>query len=466
MSDNNFDLAVVGAGSAGFSAAITAAELDARVVLIGHGTIGGTCVNVGCVPSKTMIRAAEELHNARVLSRFAGLNGEADIDGWGALVAQKDDLVSSLRSAKYADVLPAYKNISYHQGVAHCLPEGIAVDGQTLTAKKVILATGARAHIPDIPGIDGVEYLTSTTALELQTLPTSMIVLGAGYIGVELAQMFSRMGVEVSLVCRSRLLPGAEPEISAALTDVFCDEGINVITGVQYRRVAQSLQGVELVIDHDGQTRSIVADKTLVATGRRPNSEDLNLKDIGVETDPSGGIVIDANLRTDNANFYAVGDVTGRDMFVYMAAYGGRIAAENAINGADHIYDASTMPAVTFCDPQVASVGLTEATARAAGLDVVTSLLPLEHVPRALATRDTRGLIKLVAKRDGALIGAHMMAAGAGDAIQTAALAICHGMTPAELGQTIFPYLTMVEGLKLAAQTFDKDVTKLSCCAG
>jgi len=466
MSEISYDLAVLGAGSAGFSAAITAAEQGARVALIGHGMIGGTCVNVGCVPSKTMIRAAGELHNARVLSRFAGLEGQAEVSDWATMVAQKDDLVSSLRAAKYTTVLPSYEGVSYVRGAAHLAPDGVRVNDVLLPAAKTIIATGSAAEMPDIPGIDAVDVLTSTTALELETLPATLLVLGGGYIGVELAQMFARLGVLVTLVCRSRLLPEAEPEISAGLAEIFRAEGIDVIDAATYQRIEQDGDDIALTVEHDGAARVIVADQVLAATGRRANSQGLDLEVVGVETDAAGGIVVDDHLCTTNPRVYAVGDVTGRDMFVYMAAYGGRIAAENALNGDTQRYDASAMPAVTFCAPQVAMVGLTEAAARASGLDVVTSVLPLEHVPRALADRDTRGLIKLVALRGGVLIGAHMLANGAGDAIQTAVLAIKHGMTPAELGRTIFPYLTMVEGLKLAAQTFDKDVAKLSCCAG
>jgi mercuric reductase len=181
----------------------------------------------------------------------------------------------------------------------------------------------------------------------------------------------------------------------------------------------------------------------------------------------NGGIWIDEHLRTTNPQIYAAGDVTGRHQFVYMAAYGAKLAALNALNGDAHRYDATTMPMITFTDPQVASVGLTEAAARAAGHEVKTSVLPLDQVPRALAARDTRGLIKLVADRTtDRLLGAHILAPEGCDSIQTAALAIRHGMTTKDLGETIFPYLTTVEGLRLAAQTFDKDVKMLSCCAG
>jgi len=211
---------VVGAGSAGFSAAITAADQGAQVALIGSGTIGGTCVNVGRVPSKTLIRAAETLHNARAAARFAGITAEAELTDWCGTVHQKEMLVSDLRRAKYVDLLPVYNGIAYRVGPARLIDGGVEVNGTRIPAGRIIVATGARPAAPAIPGIETVPYLTSTTTLDLEELPRSLLVMGAGYIGAELAQMFARAGVKVTLVCRSRLLPEAEPEIGAALTGV------------------------------------------------------------------------------------------------------------------------------------------------------------------------------------------------------------------------------------------------------
>jgi mercuric reductase len=465
--NSGFDLAVIGAGSAGFSAAITAAGQGARVALVGDGLIGGTCVNIGCVPSKTLIRAAESLHNARVAARFAGIRRHSALEDWHALIVQKDELVAGLRQAKYVDLLPAYDTIAYMEGPARLAPEGIHVNGERLRVGKTIVATGASAAQPSIPGFEDVAYLTSTTALDLQVLPRSMLVVGGGYIGCELAQLFARAGVRVTLVCRSRLLPENEPEISEALAGYLGEEGIDVRAGLVYRQICRTGGGSALQVSMNGTEEALEADVVLAATGRRPNTADLGLADVDVALTESGGIRVDEHLRTTNPDVYAAGDVTGRHQFVYMAAYGAKLAALNALNGDTHPYDAAAMPMVTFTDPQVASVGLTEAAARAAGYEVKTSLLPLDAVPRALAARDTRGLIKLVADHGtDRLLGAHILAPEGCDSIQTAALAIKHGMTTRELGETIFPYLTTVESLKLAALSFRKDVTRLSCCAG
>lgn len=462
-----YDLAVIGAGSAGFSAAIIAADQGAQVALIGSGTIGGTCVNVGCVPSKTLIRAAETLHNARAAARFAGITSEAEVTDWRATVQQKDALVAELRQAKYADLLPAYNGIAYREGAARLVDDGVEVDGTRIPAGKIIITTGARPAVPAIPGIDTVPYLTSTTALEIQELPQSLLVIGGGYIGAELAQLFARAGVKVTLVCRSRLLPEAEPEISAALTGYFADEGITVISGIAYCAIRKTAGGVALTVARDGREMMIDADKVLLTAGRAPNIEGLGLSELNVSVAANGGIVVDDRMRTTRPGTYAAGDVTGRDQFVYMAAYGAKLAAKNALNGDSLRYDNSAMPAVVFTDPQVASVGLTEAAARTAGHDVRVSMIRLDQVPRALAARDTRGLIKLVADAgSGTLLGAHILAPEGADSIQTAALAIKCALTVQQIAETIFPYLTTVEGLKLAALSFDKDVTTLSCCAG
>lgn len=462
-----YDLAVIGAGSAGFSAAITAADQGANVALIGHGTIGGTCVNVGCVPSKTMIRAAEALHGARAAARFPGVSGNAQVDDWHSLIAAKDDLVSDLRQRKYVDLLPEYDGITYLEGAARLDGAGVIVGDEPITAGKIIIATGGRPSVPPIPGIETVNYLTSTSLLDLQELPRSLIVVGGGYVGAELAQMMARMGVDVTMVCRSRLLPQVEPQVSEALAGIFRSEGMTLYCGIAYDACREDERGVMLCVQEGGRPIELNAERLLVATGRTPNTEALGLEEAGITRDARGAIVVDNHMRTSKAGIYAAGDVTNRDQFVYMAAYGAKLAALNALNGDGLTYDNATMPWVVFTDPQLAGVGLSEAAAKSAGFETKTSILPLDLAPRALAARDTRGLVKLVADAGSdLLLGGQIIAPEGADSIQTLALALRHGMTVAELGETIFPYLTTVEALKLAAQGFGKDVTKLSCCAG
>ena len=466
--NGTYDLIVVGAGSAGFSASIAAAEAGKRVALVGHGTIGGTCVNVGCVPSKAMIRAAEAVHGASAAGRFPGVDPCAPQVDWAELVAGTAGLVAGMRQKKYADLLPQYETIDYvEEGPARLVESGVELGGRSLTAGRIIIATGSRPHMPDIPGIDTVDVLDSSGLLTLPERPESIVVLGGGYIGAELAQMASRLGVRVTLVTRSRLLPGAEPEVAEALSDAMRAEGIRVETGLSYRAVAARDGGVALTIERDGKPVTLTAAQLVATTGRLANTQGLGLEALGIRTDRRGAIVVGPDMATTRPGIYAAGDVTDRDRFVYMAAYGAKVAVNNAFGLEPMRYDNAAMPWVVFTDPQVAGVGLSEAQAGAAGHEVKTSVLGLDNVARALAARDTRGLIKLVADaRTNRLLGGQIVAPEGADTIQTLAMALKMGMTAKALGETIFPYLTTVEGLKLAAQTFDKDVARLSCCAG
>ncbi|HZA75902.1 MAG TPA: mercury(II) reductase [Acidimicrobiales bacterium] len=462
--DVEWDLAIIGSGSAAFAAAIRATEAGARVVMIERDTPGGTCVNVGCVPSKALIAAADRYRHARTHG-YAGIPRLHDpAPDLASLVAQKDELVASLRQAKYLDLIDTY-GFELRRGRARFVDaESITVDGEPLRASHYLIATGAAPALPPIDGLTGIDYLTSTTALELTQLPQRLAVIGANAIGLELGQAFLHLGSEVTFVdIADRIAPFEEPEISYALTDVLAGEGARVLTGAHITGVQQAADGIVAV---KGDMGKASFDRVLVATGRAPNTLALNLDAAGVEVDRRGFVIVDQHLRTTHARVWAAGDVTASPQFVYVAAAQGALVADNAIGGAGRRLDYTTLPRVTFTTPQVAAVGLTDAEAAAAGHDVVTSVLPLAHVPRAIVNRDTRGLIKLVA--DGAtdrLLGVHVLADGAGEVIQAGVYALMAGLTVAQVADAFHPYLTMAEGLKLAAQTFTRDVARLSCCA-
>ena len=463
-----YDLVVVGAGSAAFAAAIKATEAGYRVALVEHGTLGGTCVNVGCVPSKALLRAGE-LAWAAGHHPFAGLatsSGPVDLQ---ALVAQKDELVGDLRQMKYADLVADYGFAVIPGHGRFSGPEVIEVDGRAIRARVYLVATGASPAVPPIPGLAEAGYLTSTSALELTEVPKRLVVIGANAIGLELGQFFLHVGAQVSFVdVAERIAPFEEPEVSEALASVLAAQGATVHTGAQVLGVRRSADHVEVRVRVGVGDREIdlACDEVLVATGRRPNTEGLGLEAAGVALDGRGALVVDEELRTANPRIYGAGDVTGAPQFVYVSAYEGALAVDNALLGAGRKVDFTGLPRVTFTSPQIASAGLTEAQAAAAGYEVETSVLPLAAVPRALVNHDTQGLVKLVAARGtGRLLGASVLAEGAGDVIQSAVLAVRHGITTDELAATFHPYLTMAEGLKLAAQTFTRDVEKLSCCA-
>lgn len=464
--ETEYDLAIIGSGAAGFGAAIKAREQGARVIMIERGTIGGTCVNIGCVPSKTLLRAAETYHTAGH-HPFQGIEthaGEADL---GQAVAQKNDLVGYLRQAKYSNLIGEY-DWEIVQGDARFTgADSLTVGGRTIRAATFLVATGARPTVPSIPGLETASYQTSTEALDLTHVPRSLVVIGAGYIALELGQLFRHLGSEVTILQRGeRLLPGYEPEVAEAVTTMLERKGIRVLTGTHVQRVERDDQGQRLHVETNGAPGILEAEHILVAAGRSPNAETLNLPAAGVETDQRGAIVVDAQLQTTNPRIFAAGDVTLCPQYVYVAAYQGGLAIDNALNGANRPCDLSALPGVIFTVPQVATVGLTAQQAQALGHDVKTAVLPIDAVPRAQVNYQDVGVFKLVADATtDRVLGAHIVADNAGDVIYAATLAVKHGLTVADLVESFAPYLTMAEGLKLGALTFDRDVSKLSCCA-
>ena len=463
----DFDLLVMGGGSAGFAAAIKGADLRARVALVEGGTLGGTCVNVGCVPSKTLIRAAEAQHR-RVHHGFGGIPTADGAPEWSRVRAQKDELVAQLRQAKYRDVLRAYQTITLHDQRGAIAPDGTVrlADGRILKGRKIVVTSGASPWAPPIPGLAQVRYLDNASAMALERLPRSMVVIGASAVGLELAQMFARLGVRVTVLeALPRVVPAEDPAIGEALAEYLCAEGLEIHAGATISKVDRASEYT--VHFRCGGTEAVATgEELLVAAGRRANTSGLGLDDAGVALGKKGEIVVNEYLATTNPDIYAAGDVIGDPMFVYVAAHGGALAAENALRGNARRYDLSALPTVTFTDPAVASVGLTETQARTRGIEPIVAHLDLSHVPRALAARDTRGFVRLVADaRTRHILGAHILAAEAGEMVTEPALAIRFGLTIDDLTQAFHPYLTLSEGIKLAAQTFDRDVAKLSCCA-
>ena len=464
----DFDLIVLGGGSAGFAAAIKGADLGARVAIIEGGTLGGTCVNVGCVPSKTLLRAAEAQHS-RTHHRFKGIPASDGRPDWNLVRRDKDELVATLRREKYTDVLRSYESVTLIQERAELTSDHSVqlAGGRTLAANRVILATGSSPWAAPIPGLSTTRYLDSTSAMSLERLPDSLVVVGGGSVGLELAQLFARLGVDVTILeALPHLLPGDDPDLGETLAAHLREEGLTIFTSVQIESLGSENDRRTVEFRVTGHPQRVSASNILVATGRRANSTGLGLERAGISVGNKGQVVVDEFLQTSRDSIYAAGDVIGDPMFVYVAAYAGSLAAENALNGNGRRYDLSALPSVTFTDPAVASVGLTETAARERGIDAIVARLGLEHVPRARAARDTRGFIQLVADAGTQrIVGAQIIASEAGELIAEAALAVRLGVTIDQITSAFHPYLTLAEGLKLAAQTFTTDVSKLSCCA-
>jgi len=458
---------IIGTGSGAFAAATKAVEGGATVTLIERAdVIGGTCVNIGCVPSKIMIRSAQLAQQQRT-NAFEGLADSEPVIDRRRLLAQQTARVDELRQAKYESILEGNDAIQLVRGNASFKDANTIVvtskDGteQTINADRVLIATGSSPAVPPVPGLQDVPYWTSTEALFADSIPEHLIVIGSSVVAVEIAQAYRRLGSEVTILARTRLLSQDDPALGAGLTAAFEREGIRVHSATSAKRVA--FENNVFSVSIDGEELS--ADALLVASGRPANTADLNLHAAGVDTTDDGAILVDDHMRTSTASVFAAGDCTTQPQFVYVAAAAGSRAAIN-MTGGDATLDLSAMPAVIFTDPQVATVGQSEDAAREAGIDVDSRTLELENVPRSLANFETEGFIKLVRDaRTDRLVGAQILAPEAGEMIQTAVLAIRNEMTVQEFSDQLFPYLTMVEGLKLCAQTFYKDVKQLSCCA-
>jgi len=466
--DKALHIAIIGTGSGAFAAAIKAVELGAKVTIIeGADNIGGTCVNIGCVPSKIMIRGAhiaylQQQHNVE------GVPFNKPFIDRKAMVDQQQIWVENLRHAKYESILEANDNITLVRGKAHFKDVKtltvVHKDGteESIQADRFLIAVGARAMVPSINGLADTPFWTSTEALIAERLPKHLVVLGGSVVALELAQAFLHLGSQVTLIARSTLLSKEDSQIGADLKTHLEEEGMRIILQSVPQAVSHNEKGYILSTDQG----DISSDQLLVATGRQSNADGLALGNAGVDMMKNGTIVIDDHMRTNVEHIYAVGDCTSQPQFVYVAAAAGTRAAKN-MTGDDVALDLSVMPAVVFTSPQVATVGLTEEQAIKQGLDVDSRVLDLENVPRALTNLDTRGFIKLVAETESQkIIGCQVLANEGGEVIQTAALAIRNKMTIQDLADQLFPYLTMVEGLKLTAQTFNKDVKELSCCAG
>ena len=451
------DLIVIGTGGAAMAAGIEASSRGRTVLLVEHGPLGGTCLNIGCVPSKNLLAAAGQRHRA-LANRFPMVPTGADGVDLPALMAQKRDLIGGMRQAKYADVADAH-GFPIRYGYARFVDEHtLEVDGEHLRAPAYVIATGAAPHVPDLPGLDEVAFLTSTTAMEQQDLPGSMVVVGAGYVGLEQAQLWAHLGARVTLV--GRFAPHSEPEVAEVLRGVFADDGIAV---VEDRAVAVE-QTVDGVFVRTEGGLGVSSERLLIATGRSAATGDLDLAAAGIDTDERGFVTVDGQQRTTNPRVFAAGDVCGAPQYVYVAAQTGRVAAAGAL-GQPTSVDYRGLPGVTFTTPQIASAGLTEQQALAAGHDCECRVLGGQDIPRALVNRDTRGALKLVSDAGtGKVLGVHAALNGAGDVMLAATYAIKFGLTVDDLADTWAPYLTMSEAVRIAAGLFRSD-KPTSCCA-
>ncbi len=458
-----YDLAVIGAGSAAKAAAAEARRRGKTVVMVERAYPGGTCLNVGCVPSKSLLAAAAARASAQA-NRFPGITTSAGPADLSMMVKEKDGFIEERRQHDHVDgteragITLLRGNASFiHSSSA--LPTLIVTgdegDQTPITAEHVLIATGAEPFIPDIPGIHDVDYLTSSTAMSLDRVPETLLVIGGNAIGLEQAQLFARLGTKTTVVERAdRIAPFEEPSISASLQQVLSNEEIEFLTAAELTAVEPTGTGVVATVTVGDHEITISAERLLIATGRRPVTNGLNLAAVGVTVGSRGEVVVDDHLRTSHPRIWAAGDVTGQRQFVYVAGAQGTTAIANAFEDNPRTLDYTAVPRVTFTSPALASVGMTPSEARAAGQPYETRELPVAFVPRAAISRHTRGLIKLISDPDtGRILGVHMVGEEAGEVITAATYAVSAGFTVQQLATTWTPFLTMAESLKLVAQT-------------
>jgi len=471
-----FDLVILGSGSTAFAAALRARELGKTAVMTEERTVGGTCVNRGCLPSKNLIEAARLLNDARN-PRYPGISPtRPDLD-FRRLVAQKDEVIRSYREKKYESLVGDF--IRVERGHVRFLdPNEVKVGDKRIRGDKILIATGSRPTLPPINGLSDVPYLTSDLLtsdepLELSELPASLLVLGGGYIALELGQMFRRFGSEVTIVERSKeiLFRDYEPEVGPAIRGILGQEGVRIVTGANVRSVWRDVSGVVAAVETGNGLREHRATHLLVAAGRRPNSDQIEIDKAGVSVGEKGQILVDQYLRTNVAHIFAAGDVIGGEVASPMAtpvgSQDGGIAAHNALSDEDlRKADHRVVPRTIFTDPQVAVVGMTEQEAIAAGHPCWCNTLPMSLVPRAGAIRDTRGVIKMVADaKTDEVLGVSMVGPNAGEVIHEAAMALRFRAKLVDFINQLHVYPTMAEALKIVAISRFKDPARLSCCA-
>lgn len=450
---STYDLLVIGAGAAGGAAAHTAAARGARVVQIERDKIGGTCLNYGCDPTKTLLHIAQMLYRARHSDAYGLLIPLSSVE-WRAVQDHVHNVVNQMRGGTEEEAAKELgkQGIAFLHGEAHFVsPHEVAVNGRILAAERVILAQGTRTLVPPVEGLQEAGFLTNESVLALSELPGRMAIVGGGAIGIEFAQMFQRFGVEITVLDRGPVMLDTEDqELARQLCELLSHEGIRLISRAELRQVRRTPQGKRLIYKSERGDEELLVDEILVVAGRRPTLENLNLEKIGVKTSKKG-VEVDEYLRTSVPHIWAAGDVTGGYTFTHVANEQGKLAAQNAFVDHPRPFDDSILPWVTFTDPPLAHVGPTEEELRQQGRQYRVARMEFKKVERALTLGQTDGLIKLLIDAQGHILGGHILGPRADDLIAPIVIAMRAGMPASELAAIILPYPTLSEGIRWAA---------------
>ena len=472
---NKYDLIIVGGGAGAFAAAIKSNELGAKTLMVNTGLpLGGTCVNVGCVPSKTLLWAGEVMHQAKHHG-IPGIDIEIKNFDFQKVVQDELDLVEKLRKEKYEKVLKSLEHVSHIEGkAAFVSPHEIEINpsassgqvGQRFQGKKYIIAAGSTATVPPIENIREVRYITHIEALKLKQQPKELIVVGAGPVGLEFAQMYSRFGTKVTILHRGSSIFRGEEELITRLTEILINESITIKTNVQVKNARKEGDKKTISYSIDGKTEEVSGDEILLAVGKTPNTQDLALNKAMVEIDEKQAIKVNQNFQTSQSHIYAVGDVINLPIRQEpTAGREGTLAAENALKGLQNSIDYNTVPWTIFTDPQLAGVGLTEDEQMKRLKICACRTVSFEYIPKAIIMSRTEGLIKMaIHPETKQIMGVHILAPNASELIAEAMVLIKNKNTIDDVVNSLLMFPTLSEAIKIVALSFTKDISRLSCC--
>ncbi len=468
--NNTTDLIILGSGSTAFTAALRASTYGAKVLMFEKSVLGGTCINWGCIPSKTLIHAALFRYEASLgLSLGVVSSGMQDRVNYEILASHKEHVVQTLRKERYLDVLRDLPGTELVKVSARFVDKRtIETVERRYSCDRILIAVGGNPRIPAIPGIEEGVYLTSRSALLMKKLPSSLIIIGGGVIAVEMGQMFHRLGCEVTILENGpRLLPSIEQEPAESLQQALVAEGLTIVPNVAIHSVEYRGSSCVVTSETSGEQKKYCGERLLLAVGTEPATASLGLESTGVAVDHKGYISTDLFMRTTIDGIWAAGDVTGRMMIATVGAREAVVAVDDMFNrGCGCTMDYLAAPMAIFSDPEIGSVGHTEESARLAGYDVTVNTMPVSAIPKAHVTGSRCGVIKMVADRvTRRILGVHLACHRGAELINEASLALKFRATVDDLASTMHVYPSMSEGLKLCAQGFDNDISRLSCCA-